>query len=70
MTKTSTFQEGKPTFLLDVDGVLANFVQGMIDSHSLSISHDEYITWDMHRTLGKDALTIQGLSVWKCTVRI
>ena len=52
MTKTSTFQEGKPTFLLDVDGVLANFVQGMIDSHSLSISHDEYITWDMHRTLG------------------
>lgn len=38
--------------LCDVDGVLANFVQGMIDSHGWDIGHDDYTSWNHHRELG------------------
>lgn len=39
-------------FLLDIDGVLANFVQGLIDSTGWDITHDEWSSWSHHRTLG------------------
>jgi 5'(3')-deoxyribonucleotidase len=38
--------------LCDVDGVLANFVNGVIESHDMPLTHDEYATWDHHRVLG------------------
>lgn len=38
--------------LLDVDGVLANFVQAIIDSHRWDITHDDYTSWGMHAFLG------------------
>lgn len=38
--------------LLDVDGVLANFIGSLIASLGLDISHDDWVTYDHHRTLG------------------
>ena len=38
--------------LLDVDGVVCNFVGGIIASHGLPISHEDYGSWNHHRTLG------------------
>ena len=44
--------ESEKIILCDMDGVIVNFIQGMIDSHGLTISHDQYETWDYHRELG------------------
>lgn len=38
--------------LLDVDGVICNFVEGLIRSHNWFITHDEYASWNHHRHLG------------------
>ena len=38
--------------LLDVDGVVCNFVGGLIASHGWPIKHEEYTSWNHHRTLG------------------
>ena len=40
------------TVLLDMDGVIANFVQGQIDSQGLDITHNEWASWDFYQTLG------------------
>lgn len=42
----------KDVVLLDMDGVICNFVQGIIDSLKLDIVHGQYATWDYHRELG------------------
>lgn len=39
-------------FLLDVDGVVCNFVDGLITSHGWPITHDEYTTRNYHKTFG------------------
>lgn len=39
-------------FLLDMDGVLVNFIQGMIDSHGWDIEHDDVASWNFHYSLG------------------
>ncbi len=39
-------------FLLDVDGVVCNFVDGLIATHGWPITHDEYTSWNHHRTFG------------------
>ncbi len=39
-------------FLLDVDGVLCDFVGGLIKSHGWPITHNEYTSWNHHRTFG------------------
>jgi 5'(3')-deoxyribonucleotidase len=38
--------------LLDMDGVLANFVQAMIDTHGWDLRHDQYESWAFHQSLG------------------
>jgi 5'(3')-deoxyribonucleotidase len=38
--------------LLDVDGVLCNFIDGMIAAHAWPISHENYSDWSYHRALG------------------
>lgn len=40
------------TILLDVDGVLCNFIDGIIKSKGLDITHDEWVNWNHHRYLG------------------
>lgn len=40
--------------LLDMDGVVANFVQGLIDTHEWNITHEEYDSWNWHRKLMTD----------------
>lgn len=42
----------KHNFILDMDGILVDFVTGMIRSHELSIHHDEWNSWHYHKTLG------------------
>jgi 5'(3')-deoxyribonucleotidase len=39
-------------FLLDMDGVLCNFVDSLIESHRWDITHDQWVTWNHHRTFG------------------
>ena len=39
-------------FLLDVDGVVCNFVDGLIASHGWPIKHHEYTSWNHHRSFG------------------
>lgn len=39
-------------FLLDMDGVVCNFIDGLIKSHGWPIKHDDYASWDFHRTFG------------------
>lgn len=53
----------RPLLLLDVDGVLCNFVQGMIESHGRSTLHDEYSCFDFHRT----AWQMSDREFWKPT---
>ncbi len=38
--------------LMDVDGVLCNWVQGIIDSVGMNVTHDDYVSWDHHKILG------------------
>ena len=40
-------------FILDVDGVLVDFVTGMIRSHGLDIEHDQWDDWNYHEKIGK-----------------
>ncbi len=40
------------TLLLDVDGVLANFIGGIIQTHGWPFTHKEFNCWDYHRTHG------------------
>ena len=40
--------------LLDVDGVLCNWVQGIIDTHNFPINHDEWTSWDHHSSFMSD----------------
>ena len=49
-------------FLLDVDGVLANFIQGIIDSHGWVMNHDQYDSWNYHRSIA-----ISDEEFWECT---
>lgn len=39
-------------FLLDVDGVVCNFVDGLISAHGWPIKHDDFTSWNHHRTFG------------------
>jgi 5'(3')-deoxyribonucleotidase len=39
-------------FLLDVDGVVCNFVDGLIASHGWAITHEQYNSWNHHRLFG------------------
>ncbi len=45
-SKTST------VILLDMDGVICNFIEGLIETHRWPISHDSYSSWNHHRTFG------------------
>lgn len=38
--------------LLDMDGVIVNFIDGIIKSLELDLSHDDWATWDYHEKLG------------------
>lgn len=38
--------------LLDVDGVLANFVQAMINTHSFPITYDDVVKWNFQQDFG------------------
>jgi len=42
----------KPPILLDVDGVICDFVSGIIKSLGPPIEHPEYYTWDHHKEHG------------------
>ena len=42
----------RPVILLDMDGVLANFVQGLIDTMKLDTTHDQWSSWSHHKTIG------------------
>jgi 5'(3')-deoxyribonucleotidase len=35
-----------------MDGVLVNFIQGLIDSHNWSITHDDYTSWNHYQKFG------------------
>lgn len=39
-------------FLLDMDGVVCNFVDGLISSHGWNVTHEDWVTWNHHRTFG------------------
>lgn len=39
-------------FLLDVDGVVCNFIDGIIKTHSMPITHDEFISRHYYREFG------------------
>lgn len=41
-----------PIFLVDVDGVLANFVQGVIDRFDLPVTHAEFVSWGHYQKFG------------------
>lgn len=49
-------------FLLDVDGVVCNFIDGLIKAHGWPLTHDEYVGWDFHRTLG-----VSDADMWEPT---
>lgn len=42
----------KDVILLDMDGVICNFVDGLISSMGLPITHEQYTSWNHHHTLG------------------
>lgn len=42
----------KPIILLDMDGVVADFVGAIIKSHKLDIQHDDWTDWNYHREVG------------------
>ena len=42
----------KHVVLLDMDGVICNFMEGIIKSLGISISHDEWLEWNYHEKLG------------------
>lgn len=48
--------------LLDVDGVLCDFVGGVIKSHNLGIDSSEWSSWDYHKRLG-----ISDEDLWSVT---
>lgn len=39
----------KKVLLMDVDGVICNFIDGLINSHGWPFSHAEFDCWDYHR---------------------
>ena len=45
--------------LLDMDGVLCNFIQGALDAHGSDIAHDEINDWNIEKRLG-----ITGTEFW------
>lgn len=47
-----------------MDGVICNFIQGIIDTHKFDIEHDEYVKWNYHRDLG-----LSDEEFWKPTDR-
>lgn len=49
-------------FLCDVDGVICNFIQGLIDAHGWDIKHDDFTSWNHHHTLG-----VSDEEMWKPT---
>ncbi len=48
--------------LLDMDGVIVNFIDGIIKSLGLSINHDDWLEWDYHERLG-----ISKSAFWRAT---
>lgn len=52
----------KHIVLLDMDGVIVNFIDGIIDSLGLDISHCDWTTWDHHEKLG-----ISKSAFWRAT---
>lgn len=42
----------KKLVLLDVDGVICDFISSLIRSHNWPLTHDEFISWNHHRDLG------------------
>ena len=59
---TTPRMSNKQIILLDVDGLLANFVQGLIDTMSLPIKHDDWDSWSYHQKLG-----ISDADMWAAT---
>lgn len=55
--------------ILDLDGVLANFVQGAIDTHGLPITHEqvkEYNFWDAFDLTNEEFWrAIEGVEFWE-----
>lgn len=49
-------------FLLDMDGVIANFIGGLIRSHKWPIEHRDFDSWNYHRELG-----VTDEEMWKPT---
>lgn len=52
----------KKTFLLDMDGVIVNFVKGIIKVHNLNIKEEDWTSWDHHKVLG-----IPDSKLWELT---
>lgn len=49
-------------FLLDVDGVICNFIDGLIKSHGWGLVHDDFASWSHHNTLG-----VSDAEMWSVT---
>lgn len=54
----------KPSLLLDVDGVICDFIGGMIRSHGWDITPDDWTSWSHHHTMG-----ITDKTFWEPTWR-
>ena len=39
-------------FLLDMDGVICNFVDGLIRSAKWTLEHEDWVSWSHHQTFG------------------
>lgn len=39
-------------FLVDVDGVICDFISGLIKSHGWDMKHDDFASWSHHHSIG------------------
>lgn len=58
----TTQGETKMIILLDVDGVICNFIDGIIKLHNWPINHDDVSCWDYHKTFN-----VSDRDMWKPT---
>ena len=54
--------ENKQVVLLDMDGVIVNWIQGLIDTMALPIKHDDWDSWSYHQKIG-----ISDSEMWAAT---